>query len=59
MINQKIVLEVKVGERSYSMECYHDSPLGEIHDALSQMKGFVIQKMMEAEKGKEPDTKEG
>lgn len=59
MIKQKVVLEVKIGERSYEMECHQDSPLGEVHDALSQMKQFVIQRMMEAEKAKESPKAEG
>ena len=59
MIKQKVVLEVTVGDRSYSMECYHDSPLGEIHDALSQMKAFVIQKMKDAEQVKDSPAIEG
>lgn len=59
MIKNKVVLEVQVGERVYSMECYHDSPLGEIHDALSHMKGFIIQKMKDAEHPKESPSIEG
>lgn len=53
MIKQKVVLEVKVGERSYSMECYADSPLGEIYDALTQMKSFIVGKVVEAQKAEE------
>ncbi len=53
MIKQKTILEVKVGERSYQMECSPESPLGELHDALSQMKAFVIQRMVDAEKSRE------
>ena len=49
MIKNKAILEVKIGERIYAMECYSDSPLGEVHDALSQMKQFVIERMKQAE----------
>lgn len=54
MIKQKAVLEVTIGERCYQMECYSDAPLGEVHDALSRMKGYIIQRMVEAEKATEP-----
>ena len=50
MIKQKIVLEVKIGERIYELDCSPDSPLGEIHDALSSMKFMIIEKMKDAEK---------
>jgi len=53
MIKNKTILEVKIGERTYQMECFPDSPLGELHDALSQMKNYVIQRMQEVEKQKE------
>lgn len=42
MIKTKSVIEIKIGDRSYSMECNADSPLGEVHDALIQMKSVVI-----------------
>lgn len=44
-IKSKTVLEVKVGDRVYSMECYSDSPLGEVHDALTQMKSYVVDRI--------------
>jgi hypothetical protein len=46
MIKQKTVLEVKIGERVYELFCQSDSPLGELHDALLQMKGFTVEKMV-------------
>lgn len=57
MIRNKTVLEVKIGERIYQMECANDSPLGEVHDALSQMKGYVIQLMIDSEKKSEEGSK--
>jgi hypothetical protein len=42
MIKTKAVLEVKVKENIYSMECPADAPLGEVHDALVQMRQIVI-----------------
>jgi hypothetical protein len=50
MIKQKTVLEVKIGERAYELFCAADSPLGELHDALLQMKGFCVEKMVIAHK---------
>ena len=55
----KTVLEVKIGERSYVMECYNDSPLGEVHDALTQMKAYIVDRIntqCENEKKAEEET---
>lgn len=49
-VKDKKSLEVKIGERVYAFDCDPSSPLGEIHDALCQMKSFVINKMIDAEK---------
>lgn len=53
MIKQKIVLEEQIGERLYTLECYADSPLGEIHDAICKMKAFVVQRIVDAQKSEE------
>ncbi len=50
MIKQKTVLEVKIGERVYELFCGADSPLGELHDALMQMKGYCVERMVAAQK---------
>jgi hypothetical protein len=44
-LKSKTLLQVKIGERTYEMECYSDSPLGEVHDALSQMKAYVVERI--------------
>ncbi len=49
MFNQIGKLEVTMGERKYQLLCEVDSPIGEVHDALSQMKIYVINKMKEVE----------
>jgi hypothetical protein len=49
MIKNISKLETKIGERTYTLLCECESPLGEVHDALSFMKGFVIQKIQEAQ----------
>ncbi len=48
MIKQKTVLEVKINERVYELFCASDSPLGELHDALMQMKGYCVDRMVSA-----------
>lgn len=44
-LRSKTVLEVKIGERTYTMECYSDAPLGEVHDALTQMKAYIVERI--------------
>ncbi len=53
MIKNKTVLEVKIGERIYAMECAPEAPLGEVHDALCQMRAFVVQRIIDLDKAKE------
>ncbi len=48
MIKQKTVLEVKINDRAYELFCGGDSPLGELHDALMQMKGYCVDRMTTA-----------
>ena len=50
MIKQKTIIEVKIGDRIYELSCSGDSPLGELHDALMQMKGFCVERMVQAQK---------
>ncbi len=64
MIQNYVGIEVEKGERTYQLLCPVDSPLGEIHDVLSQMKGFVVQKIQEVDKaqqsqGKPEETQSG
>lgn len=48
MIKPVAVLELVIGERSYQLQCHSNSPLGELHDALMQMKGYVVERMQKA-----------
>ncbi len=41
----KTALQVKIGERIYEMECHSDSLLGEVHDALTQMKAYIVDRI--------------
>ncbi|HEY3527464.1 MAG TPA: hypothetical protein VGK47_14810 [Nitrososphaeraceae archaeon] len=52
MIKNHIVFEIKKDERNYQLLMNCDSPLGEIHDVLSEMKSVIVQKMIEADKNK-------
>lgn len=49
MIKTKTVLEVKIGERIYEFSMSPDSPLGELFDAISQIRGLIIQKINESQ----------
>jgi len=53
MFKQAALGEVKIGERSYQLLCAWDSPLGEIHDALMQMKGHCVQRIEANQKAEE------
>ena len=44
-LRNKTVLEVRVEGRIYSIECNAESPLGEVHDALTQMKAYVVDRI--------------
>jgi hypothetical protein len=54
MIKNLSALEVKIGERVYKLICEVDSPLGEVHDVISQMKNYVIQRINESHKAEQP-----
>lgn len=51
-------LEHKVGDRIYHFTCENDSPLGEVHDALSKFKSYVVDVINAAEKNKKTDDEE-
>ena len=62
MLKAKTVLEVKIDERIYELSCNPEAPLGGVHDALCQMKAYIVQRIIdqqEAEKKKdEPQVEE-
>ena len=45
MLRNKSVLEVKVNERNYQVECYPEASLGEVYDALMVMANHVVEIM--------------
>lgn len=56
MIKSKTLLEHKIGERVYELHCDPNSPLGELHDALTVMRNFIIDKIKEIDSEKQaPD----
>lgn len=54
MIKTNAQLEVKIGERVYTLNLPSESPLGEVHDALFRMRSYVVERMNEALKADEP-----
>ncbi len=53
MLKQSAMLEVKIGENIYQLHLPANSPLGEVHDAIFQMRSFIVAKMNEAIKADE------
>jgi hypothetical protein len=45
--------EHKVGERIYQFTCDVDSPLGEVHDALSKFKAHIVTMIKQAQEAEE------
>ncbi len=45
MIKNLTVLEVVKENRSYQLICEPESPLGELHDILAEMKSYVINRI--------------
>ncbi len=54
MYKAKVQLEVKRGDKAYSLYCEPDSQLGEIYDVLSEMSRYVVSKINELQKASEP-----
>ena len=57
MFKSMTIGAVKIGDRMYQLLCAPDSPLGELHDALMQMKGHCVDKMIEAHKQEQEAVK--
>lgn len=58
MLKTSAMLEVKIGERVYSLSLPSDAPLGEVHDALFQMRTFVVGKINAAQDADQPKKDE-
>lgn len=57
---QKIrsTLEIEIAEKKYTLTCDTDSPLGCLHDALMQMKGWCVDRMIANQKQEEETAKQ-
>lgn len=58
MIKQKTTLEVVLEGKTYQLLCDSDSPLGCLHDALMQMKGWTVDRMIKAQREEETSANE-
>lgn len=58
MIKQKSMLEVEIAGKMFQLLCDNDSPLGNLHDALMQMKGYCVDRMVAAQKQEEEVAKQ-
>lgn len=54
MLKGKSIFEVKKGENIYTFSFEPGSNAGEIHDALHEMKAFVVSKIIEAQEASKP-----
>lgn len=48
-VEQMTVLRVKAGDRNYDLHLSSESPLGECHDVLMRMTGFIVDKIVKAQ----------
>ncbi len=53
MLKQKSNLCVEIAGKKYELSCDTDSPLGCLHDALMQMKGWCVDRIISAQKEEE------
>ena len=54
MLKQAAMLEVKINDRVYQLHLPADAPLGEVHDALFQLRSYVVERINEAVKKDAP-----
>jgi len=54
MIKQQVILEVKRDERIYQLHLPANSPLGEVHDILFQMRSYIVEQINESLKIDQP-----
>lgn len=56
-IKTKTILQIKK-TREYKFECENESALGEIFDVLSEMRGYILQRMKDDEAKKQESEKQ-
>lgn len=54
MLKQSAMLEVKIGENVYQFHLPATAPLGEAHDAIFQIRSYIVAKMNEAIEADKP-----
>lgn len=57
LVNNKTSLDVIKNERSYTLVCDPNSPLGEVFDVLEEMKAHIL-KLMTSKKEEEESPQE-
>ncbi len=53
MLKQSAQLEIKIGERVYQLNLPSEAPLGEVFDALFQMRSYIVGRINDAQKSDE------
>lgn len=46
MIKQKSFISIEKNGRTYQLVCENDSPLGELHDVLMEIKAWAVERMV-------------
>lgn len=57
-IQSKTYLVVEKGDQKFQLVLNSDAPLGLVFDALMEMKGFVVDKMVASQKEEEKEAEE-
>lgn len=57
MFEKKMIAQVEKGNQKIQVHCDPQCPLGVLHDALMEIKGFVVESMVKAQKEEEDVTK--
>ncbi len=58
MLKTHAQLEVKIGERLYQLNLPSDAPLGEVFDAIFQMRSYVVERINAAQESDKPKEQE-
>mgnify|MGYP001596697425 CR=1 FL=1 len=58
MIKNKTVFEVEVSGRPFRFECYPDSSLVDVANALDQMKNYISERLKAAQEASQEQCKE-
>lgn len=56
MLKTSAILELKIGDNVYQLHLPNTAALGEVHDALYQMRSYVIDRINEAKSKDAPEV---